>query len=293
MQKISITESQNPATIDIDLADSSEIVRMISNEDKKVAVAIEKVLPQIASAVDLVSNAFLNGGRLAYFGAGTSGRLGILDASEMAPTFGVSSEMVQGFIAGGERAIRFAVENAEDSVEFALQDLQKFNPTDKDVVVAISASGQPQYCLTVLEEAQKIGAKTIAITSNPQALLAKFANILICPVVGAEVITGSTRMKSGTAQKMILNMITTAAMVKIGKTYENYMIDLQLTNKKLVNRGKRFVSEICNISLEDATLYLDKAQNVKTACVMAIKQCTKEEAEKLLLQHDGVLRKVF
>jgi len=293
MQKISITESQNPATIDIDLADSSEIVRMINNEDKKVAVAIEKVLPQIASAVDLVSNAFLNGGRLAYFGAGTSGRLGILDASEMAPTFGVSSEIVQGFIAGGERAIRFAVENAEDSVEFALQDLQKFNPTDKDVVVAISASGQPQYCLTVLEEAQKIGAKTIAITSNPQALLAKFANILICPVVGAEVIIGSTRMKSGTAQKMILNMITTGAMIKIGKTYENYMIDLQLTNKKLVNRGKRFVSEICNISLEDATLYLDKAQNVKTACVMAIKQCTKEEAERLLAQHNGILRKVL
>lgn len=293
MKKISITESQNPATVDIDLMSSLEIVRTINNEDKQIALAIEKVLPQIATAVDIVSAAFLRGGRLAYFGAGTSGRLGILDASEMAPTFGVKPEMVQGFIAGGEKAIRFAVENAEDSIEFALQDLQKFQPTDKDVVVAISASGQPQYCLTALEEAQKIGAKTIAITSNPQALLAKFADILICPIVGAEVITGSSRMKSGTAQKMVLNMITTGSMIRIGKTFENYMIDLQITNKKLVERGTRFISEICDISSQEAALYLDKAQNVKTACVMAIKQCTKEEAEHLLARHNGILRKVL
>lgn len=293
MSKLSITESRNPNTINIDLMDSLDIARTINREDKRVALAIEKVLPMIAQAIDTIAASFEKGGRLAYFGAGTSGRLGILDASEMLPTFGAPTTMVQGFIAGGEKAIRSPVENAEDKAEFALQDITSFAPTDKDVVVAVSANGKPQYCLTVLAEAKKHGSQTIAISSNPEAEIGKIADIFINPVVGEEVITGSSRMKSGTAQKMILNMLTTGAMIKIGKTYENYMIDLQLTNKKLVERGTRFISEICNISLQEAALLLEKTKNVKTACVMSLKQCTKEEAEKMLAQHHGILRKVL
>jgi N-acetylmuramic acid 6-phosphate etherase len=293
MSKLSITESRNPNTINIDLMDSLDIARTINREDKRVALAIEKVLPMIAQAIDTIAASFEKGGRLAYFGAGTSGRLGILDASEMLPTFGAPTTMVQGFIAGGEKAIRSPVENAEDKAEFALQDITAFAPTDKDVVVAISANGKPQYCLTVLAEAKKHGSQTIAISSNPEAEIGKIADIFINPVVGEEVITGSSRMKSGTAQKMVLNMLTTGAMIKIGKTYENYMIDLQLTNKKLVERGTRFISEICDISQQDASRLLEKTKNVKTACVMSLKQCTKEEAEKMLAQHHGILRKVL
>ena len=293
MSKLSITESRNPNTINIDLMDSLDIARTINREDKRVALAIEKVLPMIAQAIDTIAASFEKGGRLAYFGAGTSGRLGILDASEMLPTFGAPKTMVQGFIAGGEKAIRSPVENAEDKAEFALQDIASFAPTDKDVVVAVSANGKPQYCLTALAEAKKHGSQTIAISSNPEAEIGKIADIFINPVVGEEVITGSSRMKSGTAQKMVLNMLTTGAMIKIGKTYENYMIDLQLTNKKLVERGTRFISEICDISQQDASLLLKKTKNVKTACVMCLKQCTKEEAEKLLAQHHGILRKVL
>ena len=293
MNRLSITESRNSETIDIDLMSSLDIVRIINNEDKKIAFAIEKVLPQIAQAIDLIVQAFQKGGRLAYFGAGTSGRLGILDASEMVPTFGVDSQMVQGFIAGGEKAIRHPIENAEDKEEFALQDIKTFAPTARDVVVAISASGQAQYCLSVLKKAHQLGAKTIAISSNPKAKISTFADVFIAPIVGPEVITGSSRMKSGTAQKMILNMITSGAMIRIGKTYENYMIDLQLTNKKLVARGTRFISEICHVSQKEAAQYLKEAQNVKTACVMILKQCTKEDAEKLLAQHNGILRKVI
>ena len=293
MIKLSITESRNLDTVNIDLMDSLQIATLINQEDKKIAFAIEKVLPQIAQAIEMAAKSLLNGGRIAYFGAGTSGRLGVLDASEMPPTFGVSENMVQGFIAGGEKALRHAVENAEDSAEFAIQDLEKFAPTSRDIVIAISACGNPQYCLTVLEKAQKLRVKTIAISSNPQALIAKYADVFINPVVGPEVIIGSSRMKSGTAQKMILNMITTGAMIRIGKTYENYMIDLQLTNKKLVERGTRFISEICNISFKKASEYLKKGKNVKTACVMCLKQCTKEDAEKLLAQHNGILRKVI
>ncbi len=293
MVKTSITESRNENTVNIDLMDSLKIARTINDEDKKVALAIKKVLPQIAQAIDVVSAAFLKGGRLAYFGAGTSGRIGILDASEMPPTFGVAADMVQGFIAGGEKAICFPVENAEDKAEYALQDIAKFSPSADDVVIALSASGNPLYCITALKEAKKRKATTIAISSNPDAQMAKYADIFINPIVGAEVITGSSRMKSGTAQKMILNMISTGAMIRIGKTYENYMIDLELTNKKLIERGTRFISEICDISLKDANLYLNKAKNVKTACVMALKKCTKKEAEKLLAKQNGILRKVL
>lgn len=294
MTNIALTERRNPATIDIDLMDSYQIAQAINNEDKKIASAIEKILPQISQAIELIAQSFQKGGRLAYFGAGTSGRIGVLDASECWPTFGVEHGMVCGFIAGGDRALRFSIENSEDSAELALADLKTFAPTPDDIVVGISANGAPRYVLTILEEAQKLGCKTIGISSNPEAKLQKYSNIFINPVVGEEAVTGSSRMKSGTAQKMILNMLSTGAMIRIGKTYQNYMIDVRMLNEKLLDRGCRFVSEIANIPYEDAQKYIELGgQNVKTACVMAIKHCSKEAAEQMLKQANGILRKVI
>ncbi|MCM1322795.1 MAG: N-acetylmuramic acid 6-phosphate etherase [Acetobacter sp.] len=289
-----LTEQSNPQSIAIDLMETSEILHTINEEDKKVANAVETALPEITKAVDILTSAFLNSGRIAYFGAGTSGRMGILDASECFPTFSTPHEMIQGFIAGGDNALRYSIEGAEDSIEEALKDLAQFAPLPKDVVIGISASGNPKYVLTILEEARQKGAKTIGITSNPEAKLKSLCDVCIITPVGAEVITGSSRMKSGTAQKMVLNMLSTAAMIKIGKTYGNYMIDVQLTNDKLIERGNHIIAAICEIPLAKAEEYRIKADNnVKTACVMYKKQCTKEEAEKLLAQQNGILRKVI
>ena len=289
-----LTEQNNPQNKTIDLEETAKIVRTINKEDKKVALAVKKALPEITQAVDIIAKAFLNGGRLAYFGAGTSGRLGVLDASECWPTISVPAEMIQGFIAGGDYALRHAVEGAEDSKDEALKDLSAFNPKPNDVVVGISASGNPQYILTVLEQARQKGTTTIGITSNPEAKLKPLCDVCIITPVGAEVITGSSRMKSGTAQKMVLNMLSTASMIKIGKTYGNYMVDLQLNNDKLVDRGNRIIASICKISLAKANEYRIKAENnVKTACVMYKKQCNKQEAEQLLAEHNGILRKVI
>lgn len=294
MSKLALTEKRNPDTVDIDLMDSYQIARTINNEDKKVALAVETQLEPIGKAIEIIAQAFLKGGRLAYFGAGTSGRLGVLDASECWPTFGVEHGMVCGYIAGGDRALRFSVENAEDSAELAEQDLAAFNPSPKDIVVGISAGGGPRYVLTVLEQARKKGCTTIGISSNPDALLQKFSDIFINPVVGEEVITGSSRMKSGTAQKMILNMLSTGAMIRIGKVYQNYMIDLRLVNAKLIDRGRRFVSEIAGVSYDEAAELLNAAgNNVKTACVMGSKKCDKPAAEKLLKANNGILRKII
>lgn len=294
MANTALTERRNPATQDIDLMDSYKIARTLNNEDKKVALAVEKTLPQIGQAIELIAQAFLKGGRLAYFGAGTSGRLGVLDASECWPTFGVEHGMVCGFIAGGDRALRFSVENSEDSSELGLKDLETFSPQPHDIVVGISAGGGPKYVLTILEEAQKRGCKTIGISSNPEAKLQKYSDIFINPIVGEEAITGSSRLKSGTAQKMILNMLSTGAMIRIGKTYENYMIDVRMMNEKLIDRGCRIVSEIAQIPYEDAKSYIEQSgRKVKTACVMAIKQCSKEDAETLLSEQNGILRKVI
>ena len=294
MISIALTERRNPATKDIDLMDSYTIAQTINNEDKKVALAIEKNLPQIGETIETIAQAFQKGGRLAYFGAGTSGRLGVLDASECWPTFGVEHGMVCGYIAGGDQALRFSIENSEDSAELALQDLQNFAPTPNDIIVGISANGGPRYVLTVLEQAKKIGCTTIGISSNPEAKLQQFSDIFINPVVGEEAITGSSRMKSGTAQKMILNMLTTGAMIRIGKTYENYMIDVRMVNEKLIDRGCRFVSEIAKIPYEEAQKYIElSGKKVKVACVMAIKNCSKEDAEKLLEANNGILRKVI
>lgn len=290
---LSITEQANPATMDIDVKNGAEIAKLINDEDKKVAAAVAKVLPQVGEAIDKIADSLKKGGRMAYFGSGTSGRLGILDASEMPPTYGISPELIQGYISGGEKAIRQAVENAEDSAELAVADMQKFNPQKGDVVVAISASGNPQYGLKVLELARQKGCLTIAVTSNPAAKFKDFADIFINPILGAEAVTGSSRMKSGTAQKMILNMLSTGAMIKLGKTYHNYMIDLEVTNLKLQQRAVRFVREICGVDEKTAEEVLAKAKNVKTACVMLKKSCTKEQAQKLLKKNGGILRKII
>ena len=289
-----LTESSNPQTRNIDLMNGEQIATLINQEDQRVATAISSQIPLIGQAIELIAQSFKQGGRLGYFGAGTSGRIGILDASECPPTYGADINMVQGFIAGGEKAIIHSVEAAEDNIDFAIKDLNTFAPSHKDIVVAISASGNPIYTLEILRLAQQYGAKTIAVTTNPQAKFKTFTDIFICAEVGAEAITGSTRMKSGSAQKMILNMLTTGAMIRIGKTYHNYMIDMRPTNNKLKNRAKRIVSEICHINTDDAEKYLEKSNyNVKLACIMATKHYTLEQAQQILEQHQGLLRSVI
>lgn len=293
MTQTILTEKANPNTTNIDMMDSYQIAQTINQEDQKIAIAIEKELPQIAKAIDLIVDSFQQGGRLAYFGAGTSGRLGVLDASEMLPTFGVADQ-IYAYIAGGNQALRHPVEGAEDSEELAREDLNLFNPQPQDVVVAISASGNAKYNLNVLKLAHKKGCQTIGISSNPAAKIKEFSDIFICPILGEEAITGSSRMKSGTAQKMILNMISTATMIRLGKVYHNLMIDVQTTNVKLVDRGIRIISEIGGTTYDQAKDYLAKSNNnVKIACVMAVKQCSCEQATTMLAQQGGILRKVI
>lgn len=288
------TEQRNSKTAEIDLANSFEIVELINKEDQKVAVQIDKKLPEIASAVDLVSECFSIGGRLLYFGAGTSGRLGVLDAAECPPTFGTDPEKVQGFIAGGKEAMFRAQEGAEDSEDVGIADLDKSKATALDVVCGLAASGRTPYVLGVLKEAAKRGIKTIFVTTVPKSQLSVEANITIDVPVGPEVIMGSTRMKSGSAQKMVLNMITTGAMIRQGKVYENVMVDLQLTNEKLVERAKRIISTFGNVSYEKATELLKISDgHVKTAIVMAINKLDKEEAKELLRVNKGFIRRAL
>ena len=294
MNNLSMTEEINPDTQDIDLMSPYEIASLINNEDKKVALAVETQLPEIAKAIDIISNKFLQGGRLAYFGAGTSGRIGFLDASECPPTFGVDADMVRAFIAGGSYALEHAVENAEDCSEKAIDDMKLFNPQKCDVVVGLSASGNPNYVITALKIARETGCATIAITCNPKAFIRQFADVFICPIVGPEVVAGSSRLKAGTAQKMILNMLSTGAMIRIGKTYKNYMVDVNMVNQKLRERGIRIVADIAHIDELKAEFFLKKANNhIKEACVMAIKNCSALQAKNLLKKARGILRKVI
>ena len=289
-----ITEKSNRKSCDIDLMDTKNILKVINDEDLKVAKAVKKALPEIEKAVDIIVDGFLCGGRLAYFGAGTSGRIGVLDASECWPTFSVPGDMVLGFIAGGDYALRNSIEGAEDKIDEAMLDIERMNPNENDVVVGISASGNPKYVLKVLEEAKKRGAKTIGVTSNEKAKLKEFCDVLIVTKVGPEVVSGSSRMKSGTAQKMVLNMLSTASMIRIGKTYGNYMADLQLCCDKLIERGNNIIASILKIDVAKADYYRIKAKNnIKVACVMYKKQCSYDEAIKLLKQHNGILRKVI
>ena len=287
-----ITEYRNENTKNIDLLSTIDIVRKINEEDKLVALAIEDEAPNIAQAIDMIAKQFLVGGKLYYFGAGTSGRIGILDASECPPTFGVPADMVTGIIAGGDTAIRTAVEGAEDNFELGEKDAQVL--TDKDVCVAISASGNPKYLLGVLSQAEKNGCKTIALTCNHNALILEEARLGICVEVGPEVIAGSSRMKAGTVQKMVLNMLSTGAMIKIGKTYENFMIDLMPTNEKLKDRAIRIVAEIAETKASTAlTTLLECNWKVKVAIVMIKCKLTQEQAQEALRKNCGVLRRAL
>lgn len=290
---LSITEQHNSDTTDIDLKNGYEIAKLINSEDKKVALSVEKELEKIGKAIDEIALRLQKGGRVAYFGAGTSGRIGILDASEMPPTYGVKASMFQAYIAGGNKAIRKAVENSEDSAEFAKANMLKFKPKKNDVIIAISASGNPQYVVEVLKLGHQKGLLTIGVSSNPEAKMRQFADIFINPIVGAEAVTGSSRMKSGTAQKMILNMLSTGTMIKTGKTYKNYMIDLQISNAKLRERALRFVKEITGADEKMAEKALIESKSVKIACVMIAKKCSYAEAKRLLAKHNGILRKVI
>ena len=257
ISKIS-TEKRNENTKNIDIASTKSILQMINNEDKTVAFAVEKALDQITVVVDLVTEAFRNGGRLIYIGAGTSGRLGVLDASECPPTFGVPNDMVIGLIAGGDKALRIPIEGVEDSKEDAIKDLKRIHLTSRDIVIGIAASGRTPYVIGAIEYAKTIGAKTGCITTAENSELARVSDHPIEAITGAEPLTGSTRMKSGTAQKLILNMITTSSMVKIGKVYENLMIDVQMSNNKLVSRATHIVMEVTGCTEEVAEAYLNR-----------------------------------
>ncbi len=287
-----ITEYRNENTKDIDLLSTIDMVRKMNEEDQIVAKVVGDEAPNIANAIDIIAKSFLKGGRLFYFGAGTSGRLGILDASECPPTFSVDPSMVQGIIAGGPKAILQAAEGAEDNFDEGKKDANIL--TDKDVCVVISASGNPKYLLGVLEKADEIGAATIAITCNSKGKIAEEAGHVICAEVGPEVIAGSSRLKAGTAQKMILNMLSTGSMIKIGKTYENFMIDLKAVNEKLKDRAIRIVSQIAGVTNSEALASLLKCDwEIKTAIVMNQLKVDTEEARLELRKHGGVLRKII
>lgn len=287
-----ITEYRNENTKDIDLLSTIDMVRKMNEEDQIVAKVVGDEAANIATAIDIIAKAFLKGGRLFYFGAGTSGRLGILDASECPPTFSVEPTMVQGLIAGGHKALLNAVEGAEDNFEEGKKDANILN--DKDVCVVISASGNPKYLLGVLEKADEVGAATIALTCNSKGRIAEEAGHVICAEVGPEVIAGSSRLKAGTAQKMILNMLSTGAMIKIGKTYENFMIDLKAVNEKLKDRAIRIVSQIAGVTHSEALASLLKCDwEIKTAVIMIQMKTDVNNARLELRKHGGVLRKII
>lgn len=265
LQKLS-TERRNPATAHIDELSTLSMLQVINDEDKKVALAVEKILPEIAKAVDVITDRLAKGGRLFYMGAGTSGRLGILDASECPPTYGVEPDLVQGLIAGGIPAIFKAQEGAEDNPELARKDLVDKEFTAGDVLVGIAASGRTPYVIGGLQYAQSLGAATIALACSPEPAIGEFADIVLTPVTGAEVVTGSTRMKAGTAQKLVLNMLSTGTMIKLGKVYGNLMVDVKTSNKKLEERARRIVMEATGCSREEGIAALAEAQgNAKLA----------------------------
>lgn len=286
-----ITEQRNPNSMHVDSLSALEIVQLMNDEDKQVPLAIEKCLPQIAQAVERIVAAFQQGGRLVYIGAGTSGRLGVLDASECPPTFGVSPEMVKGIIAGGERALRHPIEGAEDSKAQAVFDLQTIHFSSKDVLVGIAASGRTPYVIGSLEYAKSLGSVTVSIASNPNSAMANIVDIAIDTVVGPEVLTGSSRLKSGTAQKLVLNMLTTASMILMGKCYQNLMVDVQASNEKLKARAIRIVMQAtdCDKTLAEETLKLAE-QNAKLAIMMILSGLDRAQAEALLEKHQGKLQ---
>lgn len=296
------TEQRGAASRRIDQASVREILKIINSEDQKVAKAVQKEIPYITRAVKLVENAFKQGGRLIYVGAGTSGRLGVLDAAECPPTFGTSPTMVQAVIAGGRKAVFRSREGAEDRGKEGALAMEKLRITKHDVVCGIAASMRTPFAVNAIVQAKKMGARTLYVTTNPRSMLRLKAfaelrralDVAICPVVGPEIIMGSTRMKSGTAQKLVLNMITTAAMIRLGKVYGNMMVDLKMNSRKLVERAKRVLMVATGIDYLTASEVLRKAGgHVKTAIVMVKRNCTVDEARKRLAKANGFVRKAI
>jgi len=289
-----ITEGRNPASQNIDELSTEAMLHVINDEDKKVALAVEAIVPQIAAAVDAICAAFQAGGRLIYCGAGTSGRLGILDASECPPTFGTPREQVIGLIAGGHTAILQAVENAEDNREQGAQDLKDIHFSRHDVLVGIAASGRTPYVLGALAYANELGATTVALTCNPGSAMSLVAAIALTPVVGPEVVTGSSRMKAGTAQKLVLNMLTTGSMIRSGKVYGNLMVDVEATNQKLVQRQVNIVMQATDCDDATASAALTACGgHCKTAILMVLADLAADEAKALLSQHQGFIRQAL
>ncbi|HBG8471104.1 N-acetylmuramic acid 6-phosphate etherase [Clostridioides difficile] len=285
-----VTEDRNKDTLQIDKEDTLGIIELINNEDKTVAYAVEEQKESIAKAVDIIVDRMKQGGRLFYIGAGTSGRIGILDATECPPTYGVDFELVQAIIAGGNQAIFKAVEGAEDDKELGKQDIIDRGVTSKDVICGIAASGRTPYVIGAMEYAKELGCAVLSITMNPNSEMSKKADLPINIIVGAEVIMGSTRMKSGTAQKMVCNMLTTASMVKMGKVYSNLMVDVKTSNEKLVERAKRIIMIATNVKYDVAEKFLEEADNsVKLAIFMIKSGLDKDSAKNILDRQEGYI----
>ena len=289
-----VSEGRNPRTLDLDLLTTREIIEKINDEDSEAARAVGREITAIADAVDRIVAAFEKGGRLVYIGAGTSGRLGVLDASECPPTFSVPRGMVVGLIAGGETALTSAVEGAEDDPALGAHDLKSIGLTKDDVVVGIAVSGRTPYVIGALNHARSAGSCTVALSCNPGSAIAAIADVSIAPVVGPEVLTGSTRMKSGTAQKLVLNMLTTASMVRIGKVYQNLMVDVTVSNDKLYARAVLIVMEASGVDAEKAESLLAKTGNdVKLAILLALTDMELQQGRDLLSESGGFLRKAI
>ncbi|KMY49432.1 N-acetylmuramic acid 6-phosphate etherase [Peribacillus loiseleuriae] len=285
-----LTEKRNPNTMNIDELSSIDVIKMINQEDKKVPAAVESILPEIADMVDKIVNSFQNGGRLIYVGAGTSGRLGVLDASECPPTYGTDPSLVVGLIAGGLKALQLAVEGAEDDQEQAIEDIKNLHVSEKDCVIGIAASGRTPYTISAMKQARELGATVGAVICSPHSEMESAADISMFVEAGPEVITGSTRMKAGTAQKLVLNMLTTASMIKIGKVYSNLMVDVQPTNEKLYVRAKAIVVEATGATITDAEDALQKYGSVKTAILSIVTGVEGNNVQETLNKHHGKLK---
>lgn len=288
------TETRNEKTMQLDRMSIAEVLKQMNEEDKKVPEAIGVALPQVEKAVAAIIDSFQQGGRLIYMGAGTSGRLGVLDAAECVPTFGVSPEMVVGLIAGGEKAMVEAVEGAEDSLTLAEEDLERLALSPRDTVVGIAASGRTPYVIGGLKYAAKVGAETVSLACNSDAEISRYSHIPIEVPVGPEVLTGSTRLKAGTAQKLVLNMLSTCSMIGIGKVYQNLMVDVKPTNEKLEERAKRIIMEAAECSYDDAARAFEASgHQVKLAIVMLLTETEKEEADRRLEEANGFIRRAI
>jgi len=289
-----VSEQQNPETTDLDLLPANEILKRINQQDQQVPVAVEKVLPQISKAVENITSALKRGGRLIFQGAGTSGRLGVIEATECPPFFGISEKMIIGLIAGGREAMFSAHEAAEDSPFLGINDLKAINFCRRDILVSVAASGRTPYVVGALEYANQLGAKTISLSSIPESPIAKLATISICPEVGPEALSGLTRLKSGTAQKLILNMLTTASMICLGRSYKNLMVDAQPNNSKVKARAIRIVMQATDCDETTAKTLLDQSDyNAKVAILMNLTGIDAEQAKEKLSDSDGFLRKAI